>query len=117
MELQLLQQELLNRGFTVASQLLPSIKNGENVISNIHQVFKDCNMTDVDLTDDIGILYEQLSNLPKFETIYHQIVVRDFEIILKEFLQPTDELTTIFMEEDELEEAKIDLSTSYAVCF
>ncbi|MGX9134796.1 tetratricopeptide repeat protein [Rummeliibacillus sp. JY-2-4R] len=107
MELQLLQQELHKKGITTASKLLTYIENGENVISNIHQVFQSCAVAEVDLSDDIKILYEQLSNLTKYENSYFPIVVRDFERILQEIIYPTDELTTIFMEEDELEEVRM----------
>ena len=107
MKLQQLQQQLAENGYVMAANLIPYIESRNEVISNISRVFEYCHTSTIDFSDDIGILYTQVKSISTYDTKYHDILLRDLQTILQEIIKPTDELVTIFMEADELQEAKM----------
>lgn len=105
MNLHQLQKELAEQGLMNASNLISSIQSGKNVVPNIIQVFKECKLLKEDLPDDVGILFHQIEGLVTYNPLYHQLLMRDIEIILNEKIKPTTDFKTIFMQEDEWQEA------------
>lgn len=105
MNLQQLQQKLAEKGYIEASELLSYIKKEEDVITYISQMLKVCKITEVDFSDDIEILYEQVKDLSSYKQEYYEILLRDVQVILQEIIYPKDDVATIFMEDRELQEA------------
>jgi len=107
MNLQHLQQQLTENGFVKAAKLIHNIESGDDVISNVSLVFEYCQTSTFDFSDDIGILYTQLASISTYDPKYHAILLRDLQIILQEIIDPIDDLATIFMEEEEVQEARV----------
>lgn len=56
------------------------------------------------LPDDIAVLYTQLVHVTVFNEEYKSILIRDMEIILSEIVNPTNDLSEIYIDEQEEEE-------------
>ncbi|WP_102691611.1 tetratricopeptide repeat protein [Rummeliibacillus pycnus] len=107
MNLQQLQQQLAENGYLTAAKLIPEIEAENNIIPTISQLFEDCQTSTIDFPDDIGILYTQVTSVSTYDPKYYDILLRDLQTILQEIIKPTADLATIFMEEEEVQEASV----------
>ncbi|WP_042147052.1 tetratricopeptide repeat protein [Paucisalibacillus sp. EB02] len=100
-----LQKELYNKGFINTAKQLENLIKSEDLIDNIQSIFKECVSPTQTFPDDINLLYKQLSNLTEVKGEYSPIITRNLLTTLIEIIKPTDELSIIYMEDEELEEA------------
>lgn len=100
-----IQQNLNEKGYTEVAKLLHKISNQENVISNISQLIHYCEQATTNFSDDVRILLEQVKHLSTYEQTFYPILLRDLQTILQELLNPQIDQATIFLEDEELQEA------------
>lgn len=106
-ELQDLRKELNNKGFTYTAVQLENVIKSDVNIDVLQSILKECISPTLYLPDDINLLYNQLSNLTNFSEEYRFIITRNLQEILMEIVTPTNGLSVIYMEDEELEEAII----------
>ncbi|WP_337020103.1 tetratricopeptide repeat protein [Oceanobacillus massiliensis] len=107
MNIHQLQNELSIQGFKNAAVFLPkAVQQNGNTVEAIRKIFEDCQEKTLNLSGDIEILYAQVRALSTFDEAYHDILLRDLQFILEELLTPAKDERGIFLEADDLQEAK-----------
>lgn len=105
MDRQELQVELMNRGFIYTANNLQNIAFSNNPIVEIQQILNECISPDLELPDDIFLLYKQLRHLSALHEATKSTIIKDLRTIVIEIVMPSDEESVIYMEDDELDEA------------
>lgn len=99
-----LQSELNNKGFHKTAKLISDISSQHP--GSIKTILDECKPEETNLPSDIDILRHQLHALKTYEVAYHEILLRDLQIILYDFLHPDERKgTDLFMEKEEIQEA------------
>ncbi|MEN2466198.1 tetratricopeptide repeat protein [Ornithinibacillus sp. JPR2-1] len=105
MDKQELQKELRNKGFTYTANNLQNIAFSNNPIVEIQQILNECISPNIELPDDIYMLYKQLHHVSSVQEDTKTIVIQDLRTIVMEIVMPSDEESIIYMEDEELDEA------------
>lgn len=106
MELHDITNELATKGYTNAAKKLEDLYNSDTFLEDLLFVIKE-SVNSESLSDDMYILYRQLTALTSLREEYKYIILRDLARLLTESLNPTDDLAGIFIDEDELAEIAI----------
>ncbi|GGA66561.1 tetratricopeptide repeat protein [Ornithinibacillus halotolerans] len=91
-------------GLQETSTLLRKIQSTDTLLDDVASILKDCSSYLKNIRDDLDILHHQLVSLTEFKDEVRHIIIRDLCSILEEGLNPSEELSLIYLDDQELEE-------------